>query len=238
MARVLGLKQLLNKKYHFLKDLPQEITDSFGMLVDNFIMIVWGMSANGKSNFIMQFLTAIIKHGRVLYVGLEEGFEASMQFNALRNLDEDEHGGAIQFANHEMTYDELVKRLKKRKSPRFIIIDSIQYFNITYNDYKALKEMFPKKSFIFISHASGKVPEGRTADKIRYDAGIKVRVEGFVAFVMSRYGGNKPYVIWEAGAKKYWGKKYRSVISGIPDEKKKKKPKKEEVKEETKMKIV
>lgn len=228
MAKVLGLKQLLQKQYTFLDGLPADVVQSFGRLVDNFIMIVWGMSGNGKSNFMMQFLKAIMPYGKVLYVGLEEGFEASMQFNALRNLTEEEHSGKIEFADYEMTYDELVAKLKKKKSPRFIVVDSIQYWDISYEQYKFLKETFKRKSFIFLSHASGKLPDGRTADKIRYDAGVKVRVEGYVAFVISRYGGNAPYVIWEAGAKKYWGKQYRKIITGVVPETKSKQEKQNE----------
>jgi len=215
MAKVLGLKQLLQKKYKFLEDLPEAITRSFGALVDNFIMIVWGPSGNGKSNFLMQLLKVLCAYGRVLYVGLEEGFEATMQKNVLRHLSETEHTGKIVFANHEMNYEMLIKVLSRPKSPRFVVIDSLQYWGIDYNKYKALKEQFHKKTFIFISHSKGKMPDGKTADKIKYDAGIKVRVEGYVAFVVSRYGGNTPYVIWEEGARKYWGKKYRSVIKGM-----------------------
>ena len=88
--------------------------------------------------------------------------------------------------------------------------------------------MFKKKSFIFLSHASGKLPDGKTADKIRYDAGIKTRIEGYIAFPISRYGGNKPYVIWEEGARKYWGRNYKRILQGIEptDEKKSKNKKK------------
>lgn len=219
MAKVLGLKQLLQRKYTFLEDLPEEIVNSFGKLVDNFIMIVWGQSGNGKSNLMMQFLKVIMCYGKVLYVALEEGFEATTQITALRQLTEQEHSGKIEFADHEMTYDELVKKLKRKKSPRFIVIDSVQYWNISYEQYKKLKEMFKKKSFIFLSHASGKIPDGKVADKIRYDAGIKVRVEGYVAFIISRYGGNRPYLIWEGneveGARHYWGKSFKKIIKGI-----------------------
>jgi hypothetical protein len=215
MAKVLGLKQLLQKKHAFLDNLPDDIVYSFGRLTSNFIMIVWGQSGNGKSNFLMQFLKAILPHGKVLYVALEEGFEATTQMTAMRQLTEEEHSGKIEFADHEMNYLELVNKLSKKKSPRFIVIDSIQYWNISYEMYKALKEKFKKKSFIFISHAKGKIPDGNTADKIRYDAGIKVHIEGFVAKVVSRYGGNNPYLIWEEGAKRYHGKNYRKVIKGI-----------------------
>jgi len=225
MPKIIGLKQLLSKKYKYIEGLTEEIVESFGKLVNNFIMIVWGMSGNGKSNFIMQFLIPLMEVGNILYIGLEEGFEATMQLNADRNFDQAVHSGKIVFADHEMSYDELVKKLKKKKSPQFIVIDSIQYWNITYDDYKRLKEMFPKKTFIFISHAAGKLPDGKTADKIRYDAGIKVRVEGFVAFIISRYGGSKPFVINEPRAKKYWGKKYSRIVAGLEPEKEKKKPK-------------
>lgn len=170
-AKILALKQLLQKKHAFLDNLPDNIIYSFGRLTINFIMIVWGQSGNGKSNFIMQFLKALLPHGKVLYVALEEGFEATTQMNAMRQLTEEEHSGKIEFADHEMNYMELVNKLSKKKSPRFIVIDSIQYWNISYEMYKALKEKFRKKTFIFLSHAKGKIPDGNTADKIRYDAG-------------------------------------------------------------------
>jgi hypothetical protein len=220
MAKVLGLKQLLQKKYKYLIGLPEQITHSFGNLTVNFIMIVWGPSGNGKSSFLMQFIIAIMPYGKILYVALEEGFEATTQMNALRQLNSEEHSGKIEFADHEMTYMELVQKLSKKKSPRFIVIDSLQYWNISYEMYKALKEKFKNKSFIFISHAAGKIPDGKVADKIRYDAGIKAHIEGFVAKVTSRYGGNNPYVIWEDGAKRYWGKNYKKTIAGLPPENK------------------
>lgn len=226
MAKILGLKQLLNKKYNYLENLPSLFVDSFGSLVECFIMIVWGMSGNGKSSFLMQFLKVLMFYGKVLYVSLEEGFEASMFANVMRHLDEESHTGKIEFADHEMTYEKLVLKLSKKKSPKFIIIDSVQYWNITYDMYKALKEKFPRKAFIFISHAKGAIPDGHTADKIRYDAGIKVHVKGYVAFVISRYGGTKPYVIWEEGARKFWGKKYDTVVLGKAE----KKPRKKRVK--------
>jgi hypothetical protein len=219
MAKVLGLKQLLSKKYKYLDNLPEVITHSFGKLTLNFIMIVWGQSGNGKSSFLMQLLKVLLLYGKVLYVALEEGFEATTQMNALRQLNAADHSGKIEFADHEMTYIELCDKLSKKKSPRFIIIDSVQYWNISYEMYKALKERFKNKSFIFISHAKGKIPDGNTADKIRYDAGIKVHIQGFVAEVKSRYGGNNPYVIWEEGAKRYWGKQYKKVIAGLPPDK-------------------
>lgn len=209
-AKVLSLKQLKQKKYVFLSDIPEPIVESFGRLTSNFIMLIWGSSGNGKSNLVIQLLKVLMLNGRILYVSLEEGHEASMQLTAIRHLG-DECCGKILFADSSMNYEKLFARLKRKRSEQFIVIDSVQYFDIDYNLYKRLKESFPNKSFIFISHAKGKNPDGKTAEKIRYDAPIKVRVEGFVANVVSRFGGNKPYVIWIDGAKKYWKEKFKTI---------------------------
>jgi hypothetical protein len=213
MAKVLGLRQILQKRHKLLEGLGEAFVRSFGQLVEGFVMIVWGQSGNGKSELVMQVVKELMRYGKVLYVGLEEGFESSMQLRIVRNLTLDEHGGGIEFADHNMTYEALMVKLRKKKSPKFVIIDSVQYWKITYEQYQALKEAFPNKGFVFISHAKGKNPSGTTADKIRYDAGVKVRVEGFVGFVVSRYGGSKPFVAWEEGARNHFGRKYKKTIA-------------------------
>jgi hypothetical protein len=219
---VIGLKQLLQKKYKYLEHLTAAMLHSFGNLTSNFVMLVWGKSGNGKSNFIMQLLKVFLKTGNVLYVSLEEGHEATIQKSALVHLNE-ESKYKVMFADNEENYDSLTTRLKKKKSARFVVIDSVQYLDIDYEKYKAWKLLFKNKSFIFISHAEGKEPKGQTAKSIRYDAPIKVHVQGFVGFVVSRFGGNNPYLIWEGdkpnkGARGYWGKKLKSILGERPKE--------------------
>jgi hypothetical protein len=229
-AKILGLKQLLQKRFVFLEGLKKEILESFGTLTDSFIMIIWGQSGNGKSNVVMQLLKVLMAFGyRVLYLGLEEGFGATMQKTVMRHLTS-EHLDKIQFTDHSMTYAELMEKLEKPRSPKIIVVDSLQYWGISYIEYKKLKEAFPNKIFIFISHASGKLPDGKTADKIRFDACIKVRVEGYIAFIISRFGGEKPFVVWEQGAKRYWGDKYKEILSGKEQTQKTKPKKKKESK--------
>jgi len=215
MAKVLGLKQLKQKRYTFIEGLPEEFVLSFGKLVDNLTMTVWGVSGNGKSNFMKQFLQVIMlcNVGKVCYVSLEEGHEASMQM-MIEDLP-DEFNGKIEFADHTMTYDELFKKLEKKKSPKVIVIDSLQYWGITYEQYKKFKERFRKKMLIFVSHANGKEPDGKLASRIRYDSGVKVYIEGYIAFVISRYRNVRNYVIWEEGARGYWGKDFEKKLSKI-----------------------
>jgi hypothetical protein len=87
-----------------------------------------------------------------------------------------------------------------------VIIDSVQYTGLKYADYVQLKDQFRKKLFILVSHAEGKLPEGRVAKSIRYDAMVKVWIEGYTAFPVSRYGGGMPYTIWEEGANEFFNK--------------------------------
>jgi hypothetical protein len=55
-----------------------------------------------------------------------------------------------------------------------------------------------------VSHAEGKEPKGNVAKSVRYDAFVKIWVEGYKAFPQSRFGGGNEFVIWPAGAQKYW----------------------------------
>lgn len=195
-----------------IKNLPEEWQNSLGQVEEAFTMIIWGQSGQGKSNFIYKLLTVLSAKYSTLYVALEESHSLTTQ-NLVNRHNLKPLSGKLKWANHETSLESLIEYLERPKSPKIIIIDSLQYFHISYIDYKNLKELFPAKSFIFISHAKGKNPDGTTASKIRYDAGIKIRVDGYMAFVVSRYGGNKNYVIWEEGAKKFYGlKKFKKLL--------------------------
>ena len=100
--------------------------------------------------------------------------------------------------------DQLEERLQRRGSPGIVIIDSFQYSGLNYKTYKEFKERHPKKLFIFISHAEGLHPAGRSASKVEYDADVKIMVSCFKAWCKSRFmeKPGEPYVIWEEGAAK------------------------------------
>jgi len=163
--------------------------------------IVWGGSANGKTRFALQLAKALAKHVRVAYDSLEEGLSLSMQ-HAIED---------VGFADVKRNFilldgegiDELKERLRKQRSPKVVIIDSLQYTGLTYTEYKALRDEFRSKLFIFISHAEGHNPKGAVANSVKYDAFVKVYVEGYRAYPQSRYGGNVPYTVWPEGAAKY-----------------------------------
>ena len=68
----------------------------------------------------------------------------------------------------------------------------------------------PDVLFIFIAHEDKGQPKGNMAKNIRYDADIKIRVEGYKAFATTRYEdsekgeGGADFIIWEQGAREYW----------------------------------
>lgn len=228
MAKAIGIKQLLQKKYRLVPGLSQEMKDSIGEIEDAFTMIVWGRSGQGKTNFVIKLVKELSTLlGPCLYNSLEEGHGKTIQDLAIRHNLGSEGSGKIIFLDNEH-YDDLFARLKRKKSAKIIVIDSIQYLNMDYQQYKKLKETFKRKIFIFVSHSNGREPRGATATSIRYDVNIKVFVEGFIADITSRYGGNKNYVIEEQRAKGFWGKKFQKKVNKLggrkPVEKKKATP--------------
>jgi hypothetical protein len=198
MARALGVHEVLNKKYTCLEGIPDEWQRVIGIPQDNFSMIIYGNSGNGKSEFVVQLCKMLTQYGKVAYNSLEQGDSKTMQDAWIRNGMEDVKGKILLIDREH--YDELYARLEKKKSPKIVVIDSVQYMNIDYEQYKKLKERFRKKIFIWISHAEGKNPDAKAAKKIMYDVDIKVWVEQYVAYPRSRYGGSEPYIIWKERA--------------------------------------
>lgn len=202
IKRAVSVQELLNMKF---KTMPfeGEWFDLMGEPERSGVWFIWANSGNGKTNFTLQLAKYISHFGRVAYNTMEEGARRSFQ-RAVENTNMLEVARKLIILNRE-PIAELKERLRKRKSPDMIIIDSFQYSGLSREGYIKLKEEFANKLFIFISHADGKNPSGRTASFVRYDADVKIRVEGYRAFATSRYGGGKPYTIWHEGAEEYWG---------------------------------
>lgn len=178
--------------------------------------IIWGGSGSGKTTFTLMLCKYLANFGRVAYNSLEQGLSLSLQ-KAWERVGMGEAGNSVILLNKE-ELPELRARLNKRKSPEIIIIDSVQYLDgFNWDSFKKLKREYPDKLFIFISQAdrAGKDPDGKLAGKIRYDAEIKIKVEGFKAFVTTRYEdsekgeGGADFIIWEQGAAEYWAEQLK-----------------------------
>lgn len=164
---------------------------------------IYGAPKNGKTSFAMQLAKYLTNFGRVAYNSVEEGISKSIR-DAMDRVNMQEVGGKLLFLNKE-SVEEMIARLQRHKSPDIVIIDSVQFLELKFAEYKRIKEAFPQKLFIYISHIEGKLPDGITARKIWRDANVSFRVEGFKAFPVGRYGGGADYVINEERANLYWG---------------------------------
>lgn len=164
--------------------------------------MIWGNSFNGKTSFVLQLCKYLTEFEHVIYDDLEEGWCQDTQ-DALKAAELDGVGSKFLHL-HKEPIVLLKQRLLKQKSPNVVVINSLQYAEMTLKSYMELRAIFPKKLFILISHAEGKMPEGRVAKRIRYDCAKKIRVEGFRAIAQVRGKGLAQFDIWPEEAAKYW----------------------------------
>lgn len=206
MTRAISVTQLYTKKRKLLAFVG-EFAKSFGKPELKGAWLIWGGSGSGKTTFILLLCKYLTQFARVAYNSLEEGDSQSFALACKRTGMEDVKRRFI-LLNKE-SIDQMKERLRKHKAPQVVVIDSIQYSLMSYSDYIALCTEFPDVLFLIISHAEGKEPDGKVAKKIRYDAMVKIRIEGYRAFVKSRYGGDAPFDIWKEGADKYHGSDFK-----------------------------
>lgn len=199
MARAASLDQVLRTRFKVLP-FEGEWKEAIGCPELTGSWIIWGNSGNGKTRFALQLCKYLCQFGRVAYDSLEEGVSVSL-VKAIKETHMMEVRRKFVVLDKE-PIDQLTERLERPKSPDIVCVDSLQYTGMSYEQYKALKERFPKKLFIWISHADGTLPEGRVAKKVRFDSNVKVFVQAYRAEPVSRYGGGKPYIIWEEGYRK------------------------------------
>ena len=165
--------------------------------------IIHGPSAGGKSSFTMQLAKKLCEYGGVLYVSLEEKLSMSFQQRIRRYHMEEVQSKFRVTDDGDLTH--LKDRLRKRKSARFIIVDSFQVAQQVagwdYTQAAALIDEFPRKCFIFVSQEQKSEPLGKGAVRLKYLAGVKVRVKGYEAHCQGRFidEAGVSFHVWEGG---------------------------------------
>ena len=204
--RAYNPREVSQKKYEVIKWNGQW-RESFGRPAMNETWFISGASAQGKSSFVMQLAKKLCEYGKTLYVSAEEGIRQSFQ-RRLEMFEMNSVGRKLSIIE-DPDINLLKERLSKPKSPRFVIIDSFQMANWNYQDAMELIEKFNKKSFIFISQEYKSRPMGADAVRLRYAAGVKIRVSGFMALCSGREketAGGGGFVVWDEGAIRYGNK--------------------------------
>lgn len=195
MARTLGVHHIINKTYHSLA-FEGEWKEVFGCPSDPFTMLVYGLPKNGKTNFMMKFSKYLTQFGKVWYNSIEEGDCLTIKEAFIRcRMDELEPGKFMM--GDRYFFQDMVEYLKGRNKGKFVIIDSRDFINLTCQQFKKLKTLFPRKSFIIICWEAAGKPAGKFAKDIEFIVDIVVHVSKFRAYARGRFGGGKEYVIWD-----------------------------------------
>ena len=203
MARTIGVTQILNKKYKML-DVSDKWKNVFGQLPDPFSMIVIGKPKNGKTSLVMSFCRDRAERYKVFYSSLEEGDAKTIQ-DALILADMKDVAGKF-FIGEDYFFNDLVEKLSKPRSPKIVVIDSLDYMSLTTSQWKELIYLFPKKSWMIICWGSAHPtdfanPDNYYAKQIKYKVGTVVLVKDFKVTTRGRYGMTDPYTIWDKKSK-------------------------------------
>lgn len=203
MKKALSMVDLMrkNREVYAFEGALQE---AFGQPEQNGVWFIWGRSGNGKTSFVLQLCKELTRYGKVAYDSLEEGDSLTMQ-NALMRVGMGDVGRRFILLNESLK--ELDTRLKRRRSPDIVVVDSFQYAHIDLKQYEEFIDQHKNKLIIFVSQADGLKPWGRTAQSAMYSASLKIWVEGYRAISKGRYRGNLGYyTIWAEKAEEYWNK--------------------------------
>lgn len=206
MSRALSVDNVLNAKFNTLK-FDGIWYEAIGNPELSGCWFIKAPTKHGKTSLAMQLAKYLTKFGRVGYNSVEEGVSLSIQ-EAYNRVNMKEVAPKVLLLDKE-TVPELIVRLDKPKSPSIVFIDTVQFWDLKFSEYKELKSRYPHKLFIYISHQDGRNPDGHVAKRIWRDANVIFEVEGFKAFVTGRYGGNPDaeIIINEERAARYWGLK-------------------------------
>ena len=208
MGRAISNKNVCDAQFE-VAEFTGAWLESFGKPELQGSWIIWGGSGGGKTTFALQLLKYLSQFvDRVAYNSLEQGLSLSFQ-TAWRRVGMHEVGRKAIMLNKE-PLNEMKERLRKKRSPKVVIIDSITAIEtFTRPMYLKLIKEFPDKLFIFLAHESNNMPHPAVAEYVRKLSDIKIRVEGNKGFVITRFDtdegeGGRPFTIWEKGASEYW----------------------------------
>jgi hypothetical protein len=190
-----GIRDVHSWKFDHI-NLPAEWQKHLGNLPENFRMLIQGPSGHGKTEYLMQLTKMFALAGyKVSLNNVEQGRSASLQEAVIRNNMDEVPGGKWMLADgKQRTFEPWFKKLQRPNSGRIIALDSLDYMKLTLDDFKVLHERFPYKSIIIVCWDD---PMDIHAKKIKYMCDVKVRVRDYKARIMSRFGGNEPWVIWK-----------------------------------------
>lgn len=149
MKRALTARNVLTTKFHTLQ-FDGVWREAVGEPELTGSWIIYGDTKNGKTTFAMMLSKYLTAFGRVAYNSVEEGISRTIQL-AVDRTGILEVGARWMLLDRE-SKDELTERLRRQRSADIVFIDSVQFMDLKFSEYKDLKQRFPTKLFVYISH--------------------------------------------------------------------------------------
>jgi hypothetical protein len=205
--KVLGVVQAQQMKHSFL-GFEGKFKATFGNVPKSFHCIIYGKSGQGKTEMCMQLAKYLAGFGTVLWLSYEQGHGADIQAAINRNHMEEVKGSfylsdpTANLQPGKTLLQDLIDYLKRRGSPEFVFVDSVDYTGFKKSEYLALKERFKNKAFIWIGHGKGNGHKNTIGEDIEFDAHIGIRVDKYIGHVnKNRFSAFEPYIVWNERAR-------------------------------------
>jgi hypothetical protein len=219
-VRKLKPSQIIGKKREFI-ELDGHIGESIGKVEPGTKIFITGRSYSGKSSFVFLLTKLFSKTLKCDYNNHEEkGGDASTveEKMLISQIDKNDDANinfykALLHSDDEETFEDI---LKKKKSAKMFVLDSMQHAKMKIADYIRITDKFCNrqkgKIGVFISHWK----KDDLYLHVLHDCDVKLEAMHYVVYVESRLPGatNKPIVLWEKKAREKWGKNYNKVVAG------------------------
>lgn len=181
--RIININTLKEKKYDEL-DLGSYYNDLFGTIESKTSIFIYGSPGSGKSVFTIKLANEYADLiGKTLYNSHEEALKKSMRDRAINfNL-----CSKKLYIGATLDFDYLVKKITSNHY-RMVIIDSVQYMSLTYEQIKTLNSLFAKRKIIFVYVSFGNAYKNpKCSHDIMHSCDIKLYFDAGMLTIDSRY---------------------------------------------------
>lgn len=193
--RIISAKTLKEKQFQSL-DFQGFWLDLIGKPERNFKLLCFGAQKSGKSTLMLRFADYLASDfGKVFYNSHEEGFSKTLQDRLVSNNITAEK----LFFGHKVSFEEMMDESFNRKYFKTIFIDSLQYMNLSYTQYKQMTDKYKNRSFVFISQINGRGKIKGGTD-ISHAVDVTVFTKDGYAKVQSRFAEEKTVKIFSKQA--------------------------------------
>jgi hypothetical protein len=162
-----------------------------GTLSEGARILVRGRAKHGKTSYVLRLSKAYATHvGKVNYNSTEQGKTSGFKKTFIREGMQSVAGKFMLCSPDQKNFDVWFKKLQGKNQGKVIVLDSLDYQQTTFEQFKQLNDRFPTKTIILVCWHDNKVSK-----KLEYMMDAIVEVKDFKAYCISREGGGKPFII-------------------------------------------